>query len=330
MIKFAKLNYSELETKKINDFETSFEIKPLERGFGNTLGNAIRRTLLSSISGVAPFAVKIAEVEHEFQTISGVSEDVVQLVLNLKNIRFVYNREIFIDGEVIRVHLKAKKGVVTASDFALPAGVEVVNPDEYVATTSKADALELEMFLISGRGFVSFEENRMVLEELMPKIESKLKSGQLITIDSDFSPVVKVSYESVELNSSAVIIEEKLTINVKTDGSVEAKDAIAQAAQILLEHIKVFADVSNITKEAIFEESAKVESKQTSKSILISMLDLSVRSYNCLKRAGFESLDDLSRLTLKELAAIKNLGKKSVDEIIEKLEEHGITLEEGE
>ena len=330
MTKFAKLNYSELETKKINNFESSFTLQPLERGFGNTLGNAVRRTLLSSISGVAPFAMKATNVDHEFQTISGVTEDAVQLVLNLKDVRFVFNREIFKEGEVVKVTLKAKKGEVFAKDFTLPAGVEIVNPDAYIATTSKNDALELEMFLTAGRGFLSFEENKNTVKELMPQIDSKLKSGTIIAMDSDFSPVVNVSYESVELNSSAIIIEEKLTINVKTDGSVEAKDAIAEAAHILTSHLQVLSDVSNINQEVIFDEFAKSDSKKSTKTISISMLDLSVRSYNCLKRAGFETLEDLSKLTLKELTVIKNLGKKSVEEIINKLEEHEITLEEGE
>lgn len=330
MTKFAKLNYSELETKKVNDYESSFVLQPLERGFANTLGNAVRRVLLSSVSGVAPFAVKVAGVDHEFQTISGVSEDAVQLILNLKNVRFVFNRELFQEGEVVKVTLKAKKGEVLAEDFTLPAGVEIVNPSEYIATTAKADALNLELFLTTGRGFSSFEDNKEVVKKLAPKINSTISGATLIAMDSDFSPVVNVSYESVELNSSAAIIEEKLTLNVKTDGSVEAKDAVAQAAGILLNHLQVLADVSNIGKETVFEQAAKTEEKQVSKSIAISSLELSVRSYNCLKRAGYETLDDLSELTLKELAAIKNLGKKSVDEIVEKLNEHGITLEEGE
>lgn len=330
MTKFAKLNYSELETKKVNNNETSFVLQPLERGFANTLGNAVRRVLLSSVSGVAPFAVKVAGVDHEFQTISGVSEDAVQLILNLKNVRFVFNRELFKEGEVVKVTLKAKKGEVLAEDCTLPAGVEIVNPSEYIATTAKADALNLELFLTAGRGFSSFEDNKVLVKTLAPKINSTISGATLIAIDSDFSPVVNVSYESVELNSSAAIIEEKLTLNVKTDGSVEAKDAVAQAANILLGHLQVLADVSNIGKETVFEQAVKVEEKQVSKSIAISSLELSVRSYNCLKRAGYETLDDLSELTLKELAAIKNLGKKSVDEIVEKLAEHGISLEEGE
>ena len=330
MNKFAKLNYSELETKKISDFESSFALQPLERGFGNTIGNAVRRTLLSSISGVAPFAVKIADVDHEFQTISGVTEDAVQLILNLKEVRFIYNREVFKDGEVVKVSLKAKKGEVTAKDFTLPAGVEIVNQDEYIATVSDKATLELEMFLTSGRGFLTFEENKTTIKELEPKIDSKLKSGTIIAMDSDFSPVVNVAYESIELNSSSTIIEEKLTINVKTDGSVESKDAIAEAAHILGSHLAILADVSNIDHEEVFEETDNSEKAKTKKTISINMLDLSVRSYNCLKRAGYETLEDLSELTMKELTSIKNLGKKSVDEIIAKLEEHEVILGEGE
>lgn len=330
MEKFTKLKYREVETKKVSSFETSFSVSPLERGFGNTLGNAVRRVLLSSIPGVAPFAVKIEGVSHEFQTISGVSEDAVQLILNLKKVRFVYNTEVFKDESVVRVSLKSPKGEVTAKDFTLPAGVEIVNLDEYIATTSKAGALELELFLTSGRGFMSFEDNKTTVNAFASKLESKVSNGAVIAIDSDFSPVVNVSYDSVELNSSAAIIEEKLTLNVKTDGSVEAKDAVAQAAHILISHLSVLADVSNISKEEIFAEHVVVEKAQDSSIIPISQLDLSVRSYNCLKRAGYETMDQLAKITRKELEQIKNLGKKSVEEIIDKLLENDITLEEGE
>ncbi len=330
MKKFTKLKYSEVETKKVSEFETSFSISPLERGFGNTLGNVVRRTLLSSISGVASFAVKIEGVSHEFQTMPGVTEDVVQLVLNLKKIRFVFNTEIFADDQVVRISLKAPKGEVTAKDFSLSSGVEIVNIEEYIATTSKAGALELELFIMAGRGFKSFEENKTTVKQFASKIESKITGGSLIAMDSDFSPVVNVSYDSKELNSSAAIIEEKLTLNVKTDGSVQAKDAVAQAAHILISHLDVLANVSNITKEEIFTEHIVAEKQVSSAIIPLAQLDLSVRSSNCLKRAGFETLEQLSKITKKELEQIKNLGKKSVEEIIEKLLENGITLEEGE
>ena len=330
MEKFSKLSYKEVETKKVNINETSFILKPLERGFANTLGNAVRRTLLSSISGVAPFAIKIAGAEHEFQTLSGVSEDVVQLILNLKTLKFEYNKEIFKDNEVIKVSLNASAGEITGKDLILPAGVKVVDPDHYIATTAKAKALDLEIFLISGRGFISYEENKLTIEKRANQIESSLKSGKLIAIDSDFSPVERVSYEAVELNSSSAIIQEKLTINVKTDGSVTAADAIAQAAQILSAHLGIIADVSNLEPEVVFQDVFEEDKKPSSKPISITSLDLSVRSYNCLKRAQIETLDDLSKLTKKELSNIKNLGARSINEIIEKLAENDIALEEGE
>ncbi len=330
MEKFVKLQYNEVETKKISAFETSFAVKPLERGFGNTLGNVIRRTLLSSISGVAPFAVKIQGASHEFQTLTGVSEDVVQLILNIKTVRFVYNREIFKDGEVIKVSLTSPKGEVRAKDFTLPLGVEIVDPEHYIGTTSKAGALTFELFITSGRGFVSFDTNKEVIKQQSAKIESKLKSGTLIAIDSDYSPVKNVAYDSVELNTSSAIIQEKLTLNIKTDGSVEAKDAVAQAAHILMEHLQIISNVSNLEREDAFESLSEEDKKPAIKPLSIISLDLSVRSYNCLKRAGYETLDDLAKLTTRELKSIKNLGQKSVDEIIDKLSEHEIKLEEGE
>ena len=330
MQKFKKLGYNEVETKKISAFETSFAIKPLERGFANTLGNVIRRTLLSSISGVAPFAIKIAGAAHEFQTVTGVTEDAVAIILNAKTIRFVYNKEVFKDDEIIKVSLKSKKGEVFAKDLVLPAGVEIVNPDHYIATTAKDGALEFELFLIAGRGFVGFDKNKDFILEVQPKIESKLKTGTIIAIDSDFSPVVKVSYDAVEMNTSSAIIQEKLTFNVKTDGSVEAKDAVAQAANILMAHLDVIANVSNLERDEIFAEKAAESEKISLVPVSITSLDLSVRSYNCLKRAGYESLEELAKLTKKDLKAINNLGAKSVEEIIEKLAENGVNLEGGE
>lgn len=328
MTKFTKLKYHEVETKKISKFETSFYIEPLERGFANTLGNAMRRVLLSSIPGVSSFAVKIEGVAHEFQTIPGVVEDVVQLILNLKKVRFVYNESIFTPGHVIRATLKAPKGEVKASDFTLPSGVEIVNPEEYVASVSKTGSLNLELYIIVGRGFVSFEDNKAQIKALGSKIESKITSGATIAIDSDFSPVTNVSYEAVELNSSAATIEEKLVLNVRTDGSISARAAVAQAAHILLSHLEVISNVENITREEIFTEPVVVEKTSQAALIPIAQLELSARSFNCLKRAHFETLDQLSKLTKKELGQIKNLGKKSVDEIIEKLAQYNITLAE--
>ena len=329
MQKFTKINYKEVKTKKISENETAFEVFPLERGFANTYGNAIRRILLSSITSVAPFAVKINGASHEFQTLPGVTEDVVNIILNLKQVSFIYNPEVFEDNEIIKISLKSPKGKVTAADFTLPSGVQIANPEQEIATATKSGDLELELYLTSGRGFISFEENKTVIKKNLSKLETSITKGQFIAMDSDFSPVVNVSYESLEMNSASAVIEEKLILNVKTNGTVEAKDAVAQAAHILIAHLEILADVSNLDREEIFAETAEASDDAAIAQLKIDSLELSVRSYNCLKRAGFETLEDLSKLSYRELTQIKNLGKKSVEEIIEKLSEHDIHLEAG-
>jgi DNA-directed RNA polymerase subunit alpha len=329
MEKFIKLNYSEVKAKKVSNFESEFVIEPLERGFSNTIGNAIRRTLLSSVSSVAPFAIKISGADHEFQTIKNVSEDVVQLVLNIKSLKFHYSPEIFADDEIVRVYVKAKKGEVKASQIELPNGVTLVNENHYIGTAATDGALEFELYLTSGRGFVSFNKNKLFIKKNQNKLETKIKTGQVIAIDSDFSPVKKVAYETKELNSSAPIIQESLTLKITTDGSIDAKDALAQAAFILSAHLDIIKNVANLDKEDIFKEAMKKDEQSKSLSLSLSALDLSVRSYNSLKRAGFNKISELSTLSLSELESIKNLGKKSVKEIIAKLEEHQIFISDG-
>lgn len=326
MEKFEKLVYSEIETKKISENESSFSLKPLERGFANTLGNAVRRVILSSVSGVAPFAVKVEGIDHEFQAITGVKEDAVQLVLNLKDIRFKYNPAVFADGEVVKVSLENGTGEVTSKDLTLPAGVELVSNDMPIAQVAKTGKLNLEIFLIAGRGFKSFEENKETIKTLSTLMNTSISTGSFIAVDSDFSPVVNVAYTSEELNSSSAEIQEQLTLKVKTDGSIEAKTAIAQAAHILMSHLEVLSNVDNIQKDEIFQ-AAKVEVKEApSEAISISTLDISVRSYNCLKRSNIETLDQLAEMTYSELENIQNLGKKSLEEILSVLNEHNIKL----
>ncbi|MCP4337144.1 MAG: DNA-directed RNA polymerase subunit alpha [Mycoplasma sp.] len=327
MEKFIKLSYSEVKTKKVSEHETTFSAKPLERGFANTLGNAMRRVLISSTSGLSGFGVKISGVSHEFQTIKDVREDVVQLILNLKDIKFIYDREQIKDDELFTIVLKSGKGEVTAGDFILPAGIEVIDKTEYIATTQKPRALDLELFVRPGRGFISFEHNKEFVKSVQTKLQTKL-SGSIIAIDSNFSPVNKVSFETKELNSSSPTIQEELLLHVQTNGSVEAKEVVAQAAHILMSHLSIMQSVSNLDAEEVFEEAQKQEETSKSLSLTISSLDLSVRSYNSLKRAGYNKVADLSSLTLSELENIKNLGKKSVTEIIDKLETHGITFTE--
>ena len=332
MSQFNKVTFREDQNAKSNDFKTTFELSPLERGFANTIGNAVRRVLLSSIQGVSTFAIKIKGVSHEFSPIEGVKEDAVAVILNLKDVRFIFNRDIFTGSEVIKVTLKSSKaGTVTANDLVLPAGVEVVNREQIIAEVTQADALEMELFVTSGRGFRSFEENKKFINEVENKMESNITVGEFIAIDSDFSPVVNVSYKSEEMNSASAIIEEKLTIDVETDGSVMGKDAIAQASKILIDHLKELEELSpETTKEDTFSSKDVSNEESEAKTTSVADLNLSVRSYNSLKRAQIATLEQLSNLTVKELKAIQNLGKKSVEEIMEKLEQHNVTLEEGE
>ncbi len=329
MEKFIKLSYSEVKSKVVSENQTTFSVQPLERGFANTLGNAMRRVILSSTTGLAAFGVKVSGVSHEFQTIKDIQEDAVQLILNLKDIKFIYDSSQIQDDDLLTISLKSGKGEVTAGDLVLPLGIEVVDKTQHIATASKAGALELELFVRPGRGFISFNQNKDFVKSAQTQLQSKL-TGSIIAIDSDFSPVSKVSYETKELNSSSPTIQEELLLSVETNGSVEPKDIVSQAANILMSHFAIMKDVSNLEDEEVFEEAKKVEESSKSLSLTISSLDLSVRSYNSLKRSGYNKVADLSNLTLSELENIKNLGKKSVTEIIEKLEAHGITFAEGD
>ncbi|UWD34315.1 DNA-directed RNA polymerase subunit alpha [Mesomycoplasma molare] len=335
MQKIAKVNYKEEKENKHSDYFTSFVLEPLERGFANTLGTALRRTILSSVSSVAPFAVKIENVDHEFMALENVEEDVVIILNNLKKIKFIYNPEVFVDNEPIKVSFDSEKfeGThITANDIKYPAGVVIVNPDQHIATISKKNALKFEMFLTSGRGFVSFEDNKKIIAEKGTELESSLKSGIILAVDSDFSPVLNVNFKVDELNSASNIIQERLEFNVKTDGTVEAKDAIAEAAKILIAHLKIVSNTENleINEKDYFEEEKIKEETPKDKSIDINDLNLTVRSLNALRRAGFKTVSDLEKIDEEELSNVKNLGKKSVQEIIQKLQERGISLKKGE
>ena len=327
MEKFTILSYKEVKVKKNSDYDSQFIVQPLERGFANTLGNSIRRVLLSSVPGIAPFAIRISGVNHEFQTIENVKEDVIKLILNFKNIKFKHTPNSINEEEYLTISLKSKKGEVLAGDLILPTGLEVVDPKFVIANTLADNALNVELFIRSGRGFKSFEDNKNLLKYIQTKLDSKLKSGSIIAIDSNFSPILNVSYSIDELNSSSAIIEERLTLSVKTDGSITSKDAIAQAAHILCSHLDVLANVSNLEKDEIFSENTNpLKIKKDSSSISIVDLNLSVRSYNSLKRAGIENIGQLSEMSKQEIESIQNLGVKSLTEILEKLNEIGIKI----
>ncbi|AWX42723.1 DNA-directed RNA polymerase subunit alpha [Metamycoplasma cloacale] len=322
MEKIQKIAYKELVSEKISDFDTTFVIEPLMRGYANTLGTVIRRTLLSSITSTAPFAIKINNVEHEFETLPGIREDVITLVANIRKIRFTYEPEIFGKDNLVKISFKStESGDVYASHIDEPRGLEIVNKDQYICSISENGSLEFDLFLRTGRGYIDFEENKTLIEEYGPKLESKIKKGQILAMDSDFSPVVKCGIFCEELNTTSKNIDERLKIHLITDGTVLAKDAMYQAAQIIVAHFQIIGNIDALETLKLFDD-AKDKKKEIAKiSLPIEKLNLTIRSLNALRRANYNTIDELLKLNEEELSNIKNLGKKSVQDIIDKLAE---------
>ncbi|UVD81802.1 DNA-directed RNA polymerase subunit alpha [Mycoplasma iguanae] len=331
MKKMARITYKENKAKKNSEFSTTLEVQPLEKGFANTLGNALRRTLLSSVTSVAPFAVKISNVQHEFSTIPNVVEDVVTLISNIKEVKYLYDENVFPDEAILKCWFKSNEtGQITARDMTCDAGIKMINQDQEIATVQAKNALEFEVFLISGKGYIDFEDNKSFINEVQTKLDSKIKQGAFIAVDSDFSPIKNVNYRSSELNSSAAIVQEKLELNIETDGTMTAPEALAQAAKILMAHLGKIANIENLDENEVFEQEKQKEGVPKVYSADITTLDLSIRSLNALRRAKYRKISDLQQLTIEELENIKNLGKKSVQEIVDKLEEQGIKLNKGD
>ncbi|PYF43027.1 DNA-directed RNA polymerase subunit alpha [Metamycoplasma alkalescens] len=322
MEKNQKIIYKELIAEKINDFNTTFIIEPLARGYANTMGTVLRRTLLSSITSIAPFAIKINNVEHEFQTIDGLKEDAITLVRNIRNIRFVYNEELFLENNLAKVSFKSnKEGEIYAYDIPLNSGLEIVNKDQYIATIAKGGSLEFDLFLRQGKGFIDFEENKNVIGQYGPRLESTIKNGQFLAIDSDFSPIKKCEISFEELNSSSKLIEERLKIKIETDGTLQAKDAIEQAAKIIVAHFQIIGNINALETLELFEDNKEKKEKDIKASISIDKLNLTIRSLNALKRAKYNTVEEIIKLSDEDLSNIKNLGKKSIEDIIQKRNE---------
>ncbi len=291
-----------------------FTIEPLDRGFGYTFGNSLRRVLLSSLEGAAVTAVKIEGVSHEFTTLPGVREDVTDIILNLKELVCRLHGE----SPEIEVYISKKgPGVVTAGDIEAPADLEILNPELELAHLADKGKLEMTLTIGRGRGYVPAELNR-----------GPETSIGVIPIDSIFSPVRRVSYEVDAARVGQRTDYDRLTLDVTTDGSVEPKDAIAEAAEILIRQLAIFTDLDKI--EGFGEPAAgEAEAPSTAhgmENFPIEELELGVRSYNCLKRVGIETIGDLTSKSEAELGAIPNFGKKSVDEVRETLAAHGLTL----
>jgi DNA-directed RNA polymerase subunit alpha len=301
--------------EELNEDRGVFVIEPLDRGFGYTFGNSLRRVLLSSLEGAAVTSVKIEGVAHEFTTLKGVREDVTDIILNLKNLICRLHG----DSPEIEVRLdKRGPGSVTAADIEAPADLEILNPDLEVANLSDKGRLEITLTIGRGRGYVPAELNRGPEHTI-----------GVIPVDSIFSPVRRVSYEVEAARVGQRTDYDKLTLDVTTDGSLAPRDAIGQGAEILIRQLAIFTDLERI--EGFGEAGAEevgIEAPQAHgmENFPIEELELGVRSYNCLKRVGIETIGDLVTKSESELAAIPNFGKKSIEEVRETLQAHGLTL----
>ena len=296
----------------------TFMVEPLERGFGITLGNSLRRIMLSSLPGYAVTNIKIDGVLHEFSTIPGVKEDVTEIVLNVKSI-------------IARLYCNSQKTVVidvvgaqevTAGDIKVDSDIEILNPDHHIATVGEGERLYMELTFDHGRGYVSQERNKQLDSQLRGSSISA-PIGTIFT-DSIYTPVNNVSYNVEPTRVGTVTDFDKLTIDVTTNGTIGAKEAVSLAAKILNEHLNLFVDLSDEAKNI----DIMVEREETKKEKVLEMtieeLEMSVRSFNCLKRAGIDTVEDLINRTEEDMIKVRNLGKKSLEEVIQKLHSLGL------
>lgn len=310
MLKMHKPNVS---IKHKDDFSGEFVIEPLERGFGHTLGNSIRRVLLSSIEGAGITRIRVENIMHEFSTLDGMKEDIIEFIANLKGIVFKMESE-----EPVLVKLEKKgPGTVTASDIKLSSDVEVVNPDQYICTLTKKGKLNAEIRLEKNKGYKNAEENAVEGEPL-----------GVIPIDTIFSPVRLVEFKVENTRVGQVTNFDKLSISIKTNGSVKPEDVLSQASKIINDYMALLIDLSDRESkdEPIFEEIEQEDKKQVYPSI--EELELSVRAYNCLKREGIDSVEKLLEYSEDELLDIRNFGQKSIQEVKDKIKELGLSFKQ--
>ncbi|MDR1631111.1 MAG: DNA-directed RNA polymerase subunit alpha [Oscillospiraceae bacterium] len=289
-----------------------FTLEPLERGYGTTLGNSLRRVLLSSLQGYAITAVKIDGVLHEFTTIEGVKEDVTEIVLNLKSV-------------ILKIHGQGPKkmyvdfsgeGELTAGDIQADSDVEIINPDQHIATLNADAHMKMELTANAGRGYKSAERNK---QEMAPEIG-------VIAVDSIYTPVLKVNYTVENTRVGNITDYDKLSLEVLTNGTITAKDAVSFAAKILNEHLNLFIDLSDEVGNTEIMVVKDDSGKEQILEMTVEELDLSVRSFNCLKRANIHKVEDLISRTEDEMMRVRNLGRKSLDEVIAKLHSLGLDL----
>ena len=310
MLNFEKPMYKITEYVENNNYG-KFELEPLERGFGTTIGNALRRIMLSSMPGSAIVAVKIDGVMHEFQAIEGIVEDVTSIVLNLKNVVVKNNSE---EEQILKLYVDTE-GVVTAGQIIGNADVEIVNPDQVIATVSKGGKLDMELVVANGRGYVPSNENKKYVEN---------KKLGFIPIDALYSPIERISYEVESARVGQDASYDKLVMSVYTNGSIRPEEAMALSAKILIEHLNIVTNLSEIADTTGIMNAKQEDTKQKKLETPIDDLDFSVRAYNCLKRAGVNTLGDLTEKTELDMMKIRNLGKKSLKEVIDKIKDMGL------
>lgn len=309
-----KIEKPEIETAELTSNGTygKFVLEPLERGYGITLGNSLRRVLLSSLPGVAVTSVKIDGVHHELSTIPGVKEDVTEIILNIKNL-------------AVKLHSDAPKtvyinhegeGVITAGDIKHDSDVEIINEDLHIATLNEDARLFMEITLDRGRGYVSAERNGQLQQPVIG----------VIATDSIYTPVRKVNYNVDNTRVGNVTDYDKLTLEVWTDGTITPSESVSLAAKIISEHMSLFVDLSDDAKNAEIMIEKEETKKEKVLETTIEELDLSVRSYNCLKRAGINTVQDLTARSENDMMKVRNLGRKSLEEVIAKLEAMDLSL----
>lgn len=298
-----------ITTQEVKDNFGSFVVEPLERGFGHTLGNTIRRVLISSLPGAAATWIRIDGITHEFTTVKGAREDITDIILNIKQIVFKMDGE---EPQIVKLEAKGLKDV-KAGDLKLPAGVEVVNKDHHIVSLNEKGKINIEMQVEKGRGYISADKNKKIQQPV-----------GIIPIDSLFSPAIKVTYRVENTRVGQRTDYDKLVLEAQTNGSISPDEAVGMAAKIVSEHMQLFTESLTLDDVSVFAADQGIKDK--SLSVPIEQIDLTVRSYNCLKRHAINTLEDLVKCTEGDLMNIRNFGSKSIDEVKSKLEELGLSF----
>lgn len=293
-----------------------FVVTPLERGYGTTLGNSLRRILLSSLPGAAATSIKIDGIQHEFSTIPGVTEDVTEIILNIKKLAIKLHSDV---PKTVYIEAKGEQEI-TAGDIKRDSDVEILNPDLHIATLNSDANLYIEITLSNGRGYVSAEKNKLAMQPVIG----------IIPVDSIYTPVKKVNYTVDNTRVGANTDREKLTVEVWTNAAIKPNEAVSLAAKIMNDLLRLFVDLSDDAKNTEIIVEPTENKKEKVLEMTIEELDLSVRSYNCLKRAGINTVEDLTNKSEEDMMKVRNLGKKSLEEVIQKLNGLGLYLKKEE